>query len=199
MSLTYEEDVGNYSSESLSLSSDNIKQNQECSNPESYITGDAYTSLDKHFYIYLGKDKGFSDAHCVNLADEIEGAIKSDYDTRKVGEFSSFFSIGGGNPLEEYGCTKTNKYIFKLNLSVPYFITVNSLDRIFKETDVSDWYLVKMFNGKRRRIINLDGSYGASRHHCQVPGFYIYKAFTKQELLDGVFLDEQSSDWMVMG
>jgi hypothetical protein len=196
MASSFEEDIGKYSSESIELD-DNVIKESQCSNPESYITGDSYTSLDKHFYTYNGK--GFSDAHCINLNDEIIGAIKSDYDTHDPAGFSSFFSIGGGNPLEAYGCIETNKYIFKLNLSAPYFITIGSLDRIFRETNVSKWYLVKMFNSKRRRIINLTGSYASSRHHCQVPGFYIYKAFTKQELLDGVSLDEDSKDWLDEG
>lgn len=194
MSSFFEEDIGNYSSESIELDDSVIKQNQ-CSNPESYITGDAYTSLDKHFYVYLDNST-FSDAYCANLNDEIIGAIKSDYDSGDKSEFSSFFSIGGGNPNEDYGCTETNQYIFKLNLSVPYFITIGSLDRVIKETNVSNWYLVKMFNGKRRRIINLSGSYGSSRHHCQIPGYYIYKAFTKQELLNGITLDEEPQDWL---
>jgi hypothetical protein len=192
---SFEEDFIDYKSESISMKSDDINDVGMCSYPESLITGETYNDSDKRFYVFnSGK---FLQAKCMNIEDELKASIKSDLLTENISDISNIFTIGTDATSDTgHGCKQTRQVIYKLNFDYPYYITIMSLYRIFKEPSVNKWYMVKLYNGKRKRIHNLLGIRGVSMHHCQVPGYYIYKLFTRQELLSGVNLDASVNDFV---
>ena len=71
------------------------------------------------------------------------------------------------------------------------YVTLGSVYRILNES-VKIWYALLLFQG---RIGNLAGTYGVSLNHGQVPGFYIYKLFTEQDLKNKPYVDETFSDY----
>ena len=75
------------------------------------------------------------------------------------------------------------------------FVTLGSLEQMIKNDYNKEWFLYPLYNGKRRRIGNLQGSYGSSRNHGQIPGSIIYKAYTKKQILKGIEIKEDNSDY----
>ena len=57
-------------------------------------------------------------------------------------------------------------------------------------TDTQIWYAVPLYSGKRKRIGNVRGVIGASMDHGQVPGSFIYKLYTKEQILSGIKPEE---------
>lgn len=96
------------------------------------------------------------------------------------------------------GYKPTAKIVVLLNLSnSSIYITLGSLKRIITEKN-KVWYAVKLFNGKPRRVGNLSGlSTVIGSNHAQIPGYYIYKLFTKNEIENGVHVHEELSDYFV--
>jgi hypothetical protein len=96
------------------------------------------------------------------------------------------------------GYKPTSKIVVLLNLSnSSIFITLGSLKRIITENN-KIWYAMKLFNGKRRRVGNLSGiSTVVGSNHAQIPGYYIYKLFTKNEIENGVHVHEELSDYFL--
>jgi hypothetical protein len=193
---SFEEDIVDYNSESITMNSEDINNDGVCSYPESLVTGDAYNKSDKRFYVF---DSGkFLQGKCLNIEDELKPAIKSDLSATNLTDISNIFTIGHGSTSPTgYGCMPTLQGIYKLNFDYPYYINIASLYRIFDEPDVNKWYMVKLFNGKRKRLHNLAGIRGVSMHHCQVEGYHIYKLFKREELLSGVNLDANVNDFVV--
>jgi hypothetical protein len=92
-----------------------------------------------------------------------------------------------------YGGKPTSKWVFKLpNLM---FITIGSLKRILQNKNVNTWYALPLYNGKARRIGNIYGIIGVSMNHGQLPGFKIYKLFTKEEVKSGIVAKETLDDY----
>jgi hypothetical protein len=92
-----------------------------------------------------------------------------------------------------YGGRPTGKLVIKLpNLT---YITVGSLKRLMKNPQVNQWYAVPLYNGKLRRVGNVMGIFGVSMNHGQLPGFKIYKLFTKEEILNEVEVNETKDDY----
>ena len=101
------------------------------------------------------------------------------------------------NSLEELssGITgyPTGRLVFKIPM-LEIYITLGSLKRLLHSTN-NVWYALPLFGGKRRRIGNLFGAYGSSMNHGQVPGFVIYKLYTKNEIVAGVEASESKDDY----
>jgi hypothetical protein len=92
------------------------------------------------------------------------------------------------------GATATGKLVVKLPPNNIYF-TLGSVERILSTKKLRKWYGMPLYNGKRRRIGNLDEAFIASSNHGQVPGFVIYKLFTEDEIRGGVEVKETASDY----
>lgn len=99
-----------------------------------------------------------------------------------------------GDPAGRGG-RATNKYVFKLpNLM---FITLGSLKRVIKERYVQEWYALPLYNNKKRRVGNIYSVFGVSMNHGQLPGYRIYKLFTRDEIQKGVEVKETRDDYPV--
>jgi hypothetical protein len=101
------------------------------------------------------------------------------------------------NSLEELssGLTgyPTGKLVFKIPI-LEIYVTLGSVKRLL-HSSTKDWYALPLFGGKRRRIGNLLGTIGASMNHGQVPGFVVYKLYTKSEIAAGVEATENRDDY----
>ena len=79
----------------------------------------------------------------------------------------------------------TGKPTTKIFVKLPHnqiYISLLSAYRILHEPN-QHWYAFPLFENKRRRLGNIKGIYGASMNHGQIPGFYLYKLYTKEEIL----------------
>lgn len=88
----------------------------------------------------------------------------------------------------------TGRLIIRLPTFDQMYITLGSAHRVLKEKN-KIWYALPLFGGKKRRIGNIAGIYGSSLNHGQIPGFNIYKLFTKEEILQGVKSVETHGDY----
>lgn len=93
------------------------------------------------------------------------------------------------------GGRATEKFVFKLpNLM---YITLGSLKRIMKEPQVQEWFALPLYNNKKRRVGNIYSVFGVSMNHGQLPGYRIFKLFTKEEIKNGVEVKETRDDYPV--
>lgn len=97
----------------------------------------------------------------------------------------------GGNSTGLGGAPTCN-FVIKLP---PYniWITLGSFDRIMNEP-IRNWYLLPLFGGKRRRI---GYKYGVGNNHGSVPGVFIFKAFTKQEIKSNISVETDKDDFPI--
>lgn len=83
-------------------------------------------------------------------------------------------------------------------MSNQIYVTIGSIKRIFDEPDNKVWYALPLFGGKRRRIGNILGTYGSSMNHGQVPGYIIYKLFTRKEIEQGAKGVDTLEDYFII-
>lgn len=77
-------------------------------------------------------------------------------------------------------CAPTNELLFKLSDNM--IITMQSLIDLLSSSN-QVWYAVPMFGGKRKRVGNVYGFKTVpGSDHGQIPGFIIYKLFTKEQI-----------------
>jgi hypothetical protein len=91
----------------------------------------------------------------------------------------------------------TGKPSGKLVVRLPtnnIFITYGSIKRVLDSTN-KHWYALPLYGGLPRRIGNLGGIYGSSMHHGQVPGYIIYKLYTKEEIESNIMVMETHDDF----
>lgn len=194
-----EEDTNDFSS--ITSSQDDIKEIKEftssqCKN-EDLIMGEPYTvdNNDDVFIMYIQKpnSNNFNDTGVCVSKTEIKEYLQSDLteDNPKV-----LMTLWTGKNLDnngQYG-KPSGRVIVKMP---PFntFVTLGSLEQMIKNDYNKEWFLYPLYNGKRRRIGNLQGSYGSSQNHGQIPGSIIYKAYTKKQILKGIEIKEDNSDY----
>lgn len=194
-----EEDTNDISSITSSEADINdIKQftSNQCKN-EDLIMGEPYTvdTNDDVFIMYIQKQNSnnFNDTGICVSKTEIKEYLKSDLteDNPKV-----LMTLWTGKDLDttgHYG-KPSGRIIVKMP---PFntFVTLGSLEQMLKNDYNKEWFLYPLYNGKRRRIGNLQGSYGSSQNHGQIPGSVIYKAYNKKQILKGFEIKEEYSDY----
>lgn len=198
-SVISEEDTNDISSIISSEADINdIKQftSNQCKN-EDLIMGEPYTvdTNDDVFIMYIQKpnSNNFNDTGICVSKTEIKEYLKSDLteDNPKV-----LMTLWTGKDLDNTGHygKPSGRIIVKMP---PFntFVTLGSLEQMIKNDYNKEWFLYPLYNGKRRRIGNLQGSYGSSQNHGQIPGSVIYKAYNKKQILKGVEIKEEYSDY----
>lgn len=194
-----EEDTNDISSITSSEADINdIKQftSNQCKN-EDLIMGEPYTvdTNDDVFIMYIQKQNSnnFNDTGICVSKTEIKEYLKSDLteDNPKV-----LMTLWTGKDLDSTGHygKPSGRIIVKMP---PFntFVTLGSLEQMLKNDYNKEWFLYPLYNGKRKRIGNLQGSYGSSQNHGQIPGSVIYKAYNKKQILKGVEIKEEYSDY----
>ncbi|NBU34483.1 hypothetical protein EB118_18645 [bacterium] len=201
--MNFEEDNLDSTSESIFLDSNseissdtstNTSEwiDQNCPN-ESPVTLSKFTPQDHVFKLFIRKGGShFTTGVCISR-DELSETIVSDK-TSDIPSYIQCIYTPTNNPVG-YGGKPTFRLVVRI-LGPNIFVTIGSIRRVLT-SNVTNWYAVDMFGGKRRRIGNLLGSFGPSLNHGQVPGFKVYKLFTRDELESGVIAEETLDDYIL--
>jgi hypothetical protein len=189
----YEEDSENFndisSEESTIVTSGGLK----CSN-DSIITMESYTEEDDPIQIFLLNSTGkFEKSTCITV-DELKQMLSSNMNTTTPSNIMSIYTKPKEVNTTGIGANATGRIVIKLPPNNIY-VTYGSLKRIMKSTTNMVWYALPLFGGKRRRIGNLDEAIISGSNHGQIPGFVVYKLYTKDEIRNGVIVKEQSDDY----
>ena len=196
----YDEDSDvytNVSSESDSIIDDKSELLSKCLN-ESPVTLTNYdeTDLNDIFVIYVSNQQGkFIKGSCLRR-DEMKNILKSDLNNIPTYIMSIYKTPSSKRPddlLTGLTGRPTGKIIVRIPTNQIY-VTFGSLKRVLS-TPNKEWYALPLYGGKSRRVGNLGGIYGASMNHGQVPGFQIYKLFTKRDIENNIISEETSDDF----
>jgi hypothetical protein len=170
----------------------------KCMNTD-IIMDEEYEINDKDDVLIMYMQKSDSnkfndDGICVSKT-EIKEYLKSDLSS----EYSDLLMcIWTGENLDDVG--KYGKPSGRVIVKVPpynTYITYGSFENMMKHDYNKEWYLYPLYNGNRRRIGNLAGSYGVGKNHGQIPGSKIYKAYSKKQIENGVKIMEEYSDYPI--
>jgi len=176
-------------SESLPISTSTA----DCSN-DNIITLEPYTREEDPIKIYTlnSKTGKFSKSICIT-EDELESHLRAGLDTKYPDMLMTIYTTPPDRNASGHGGNATGKFVVKLP---PFnmFFTLGSVARIIKSR-TRTWYALPLYGGKRRRIGNLDESFASSSHHGQIPGFVIYKVFTREEIESNVDVKETADDY----
>lgn len=194
-----EEDTNDFSSVTSNESDiENIKQftSNQCKN-EDLIMGEPYTvdTNDNVFIMYVQKPNSnkFNDTGICVSKTEIKEYLKSDLTEDNP---TVLMTLWTGKDLDNSG--NYGKPSGRIIVKMPpfnTFVTLGSLEQMLKNDYNKEWFLYPLYNGKRRRIGNLEGSYGSGQNHGQIPGSIIYKAYNKKQILKGIEIKEEYSDY----
>jgi hypothetical protein len=196
--LKYEEDSDIYTnilSNPNTIVDSTVKVLDKCLNesPVSLMNYDE-EDLNDLFIIYLQNQQGkFIKGSCLRR-DEMKDILKSDLGTIPSYLMSIYKTPTSGRH-DDLLTGLTGKPTGKIVVRIPtnqIYVTFGSLKRVLS-TNIKEWYALPLYGGKLRRVGNLGGIYGASMNHGQVPGFKIYKLFTRLEI-DNVKPVQESSD-----
>jgi len=189
----YEEDSDDFSSvvsdnKSIIHSGNHVKN---CTNA-SVITLDDYTQQDDPIIIYTpNSQKKFEKGICITKEELV------DYLKNTLDSMMTIYTTPSDRNVAGLGGKPTAKIVVRLPVNNIY-ITMGSMERILRENNINKtWYALPLFGGKRRRVGNLQGFFGASMNHGQIPGFLIYKIFTENEIKRNVQVKETGSDYPV--
>jgi hypothetical protein len=196
----YDEDSDvytNISSESDSIIDDKSELLSKCLN-DSPVTLSNYdeTDLNDLFVIYVPNKQGkFIKGSCLRR-DELKDVLKSDLDTIPS-YIMSIYKTPSSNRTDDLLTGMTGKPTGKIIVRIPtnqIYVTFGSLKRILSIAN-KEWYALPLYGGKSRRVGNLGGIYGSSMNHGQVPGFQIYKLFTKHDIENSIVSEEKPDDF----
>ncbi|NDD84240.1 hypothetical protein EBZ38_08220 [bacterium] len=172
---------------------DTPETNLDCLN-DSPITMSSYTPEDNVITIkFPDKYNKFDKGQCITKK-ELEDTLKSDRNSPFPSYIQCIYTPT--NNTSGYGAKPTHKLVFKLPMNNVY-ITIGSLQKVLTKQE-SKWYALQMFGGRPRRIGNVHGAFGASMNHGQIPGFNVYKLFTKKDITSGrVIVTETLDDYFL--
>lgn len=195
-----EEDTSDYTS--ITSDTDSITQESDTSNLSScinndYIMNEPYTKEDNPIQIYTLNSQGkFQKSSCITK-DELSMHLSTGKGTKIPEVLQAIYTTPSDihESLDGKGTNATGKLIVKIPPN-NIWVTLGSIERVMK-SGINEWYALPLYGGKRRRIGNLDEMFGESRNHGQVPGFSIYKLFTRQEIKDNVKVEETSTDYPI--
>lgn len=179
-------DYNNITSQNTSIVESQDYLNVTHCNNKNVLTLEEYIKDDEPVMIYtLNSKQHFEKSFCITkeeltqyiLPDNLMAIYTSPNDYNKAG----------------YGSKPTEKIVFKLNYM---YITIGSIERLLREMkNNKTWFALPLYGGKRRRIGNIEGIFGVSMNHGQIPGYLVYKLFTKDEIQRNVKVKESFSDY----
>ena len=191
------DDYTNVSSDSDSITDDKVELLSKCLN-DSPITLLNYneTDLNQIFVIYIQNQQGkFVKGSCLKR-DEMTDILESDIDNIPT-YIMSIYKTPSSNNHHDLLTGMTSKPTGKIIVRIPtnqIYVTFGSLKKILS-TPNKEWYALPLYGGNPRRVGNLQGLYGNSMNHGQVPGFQIYKLFTKRDIENNVISQETPDDF----
>jgi hypothetical protein len=168
---------------------------ESCTN-DNLITLEPYTKDDEAIVVYLpNKENKFEKAICSTHL-ELTEYLRSGEGTSTPDSIMAIYTRPRVINPSGYGSKPSGRIVVKLPVNNVY-ITMGSMERIMGGGGNKIWYALPLFGGKRRRIGNLKGLFGRSMNHGQVPGFQVYKVYTKEEIRSGVVVEEDNGDYPI--
>lgn len=167
----------------------------DCSNT-SLLTLEDYTKEDSPVRVYLPKSNGkFEKSICFTL-DELKYHLQSDLTNTYPNNIMAICTRPSDSQSNTtgHGSKATHKIVVKLPVGNVY-VTLGSIFSIIKN-HTKPLYALSLYSGRKRRIGNVKGVYGASMNHCQTPGFQVYKIYQKESLQNGTIVIENSTDFL---
>lgn len=143
----------------------------------------------------------FSKGHCIPKSDII-GMLRSDIGSeypqyvfslyKKKPETTNERSLGG------LGTSPTNQFVVQFNIgALSIFVTLGSIYKMLHGSEKM-LYAAPLYGGKRRRLGNIPGRMSVvGANHGQIPGFLIYKLFTRDEIEAGVEVSAGETDFII--
>lgn len=183
--LIIEEDDDDYID--ISLVYDSVLEDIESCPNDDMINLEKYDlqSDDIFTIYYLNSKNKFTTASCVSKHEMKEYISSEDINSPSI-----ISTIWKGGDKSGVGGEPTCKFIIKLPPN-NIWVTIGSFDRMINSNE-KNWYLLPLYGGKRRRI---GYNFGVGKNHGQIPGSYIYKAFTKQEIKNNIKVTETFFDY----
>jgi hypothetical protein len=179
--------------------------NNNCNDKTNYLTSDDFTDEDYSdmYAIKILNSRNKFDIGVCSTKEELITSLKADLNYVNEEDPtdipSSIMSIctspNDGNSAG-FSAKPTIRIIVKITINNIY-VTLGSIHRIMKESNNKVWYALPMFDGKKRRVGNLGGVHGSSMNHCQLPGFVIYKLYTKKEITNSIKVKQLASDYPI--
>ena len=117
--------------------------------------------------------------------------MKEYFKSENVNKPSLISCIWKGGDISGIGGKPTGKFVIKMPPN-NIFITLGSVEKMIKSPYIKNWYLLPLYNGKRKRV---GYQYGVGMNHGQIPGYLIYKAFTKEEINEIIEVKETIDDY----
>lgn len=206
--FTSEEDIQSYTSETTDASSIDVSDSNSiassCTNSDPY-TLEPYTDEEPELLIIkVQNSQGkFVKGECVTR-ELLVSLIKSDeadsylYSSENPIEYTpknvmAIWTTPRDKNRAGYESKPTGKWVFKLPNLI--YITLGSFKRLMQNKSINEWYALPLYNNKRRRVGNIRGVFGMSMNHGQLPGFRIFKLFTKEEIRSSVEVKETRDDY----
>lgn len=191
----YEEDQTAY--DNITADSDSIQTeinpSERCTN-KNVMTLEDFTEEDDPIIVYLlNSDGEFKKGVCMTR-EELINYYRAFIGTSLPDNIMSIYTTPKDRNATGHSGDPTGKIVVKLPTNNIY-VTMGSMERIIHSVDTKEWYALSLFGGKRRRVGNLRGIFGASMNHGQVPGYIIYKIYTKEEIVGGVVVKEDKNDY----
>lgn len=174
---------------------ENIEYNEkQCSN-DNFITLEPYTKEDDPIQIYiLNSQNKFEKSSCFTI-EEFTEILKADKGTKIPSNIQSIYKCKQDCEDNGKGTVATGKLVVKVPPN-NIFITLGSANKMLKSNN-RQWFALPLYNGKRRRIGNLDELFAASTNHGQTPGFVVYKLYTKKQIKENKTVKESYLDFPI--
>lgn len=183
--------------ESLALTSP-LSSHKDCPNP-SPITLMEYDASDNDLFTIsiLDSKKLFRFKSCLTKS-ELTNYIQSDQNQVPLNIMTIYTKPLNPQSIDDmktgFTAVPTGKFVIRLPQNQIY-VTPLSVYKILHLSN-KEWFAIPLFNGKKRRLGNLSGIYGQSLNHGQIPGFKIYKLYSKEEILSKITIKESSHEYL---
>ena len=190
-----EEDSDDFTDITYNHKSVKDKAELSCTNRNLY-TLEEYTKDDNPIEIFtLDSNSNFTISTCITR-DEFKEYLLSGRDTTTPPMIKCLYTTPLGHNVSGMGSYPTGKLVVMMPPNNIH-ITYGSIQRMMKEKNVNKWYAVQLYGSQRRRIGNLAEIFGVGLDHGQLPGYHVYKLFTKEELKLklNTSVTERSSDY----
>lgn len=180
-----------------------IKHN--CLSCRSIITLEPYTQDEIRDLVSVKilniSKRQFGKGHCVTRQ-ELKDALQSDLGAEMPKYIFSVYQKKDeaerypGDSERGLGTEPNQNLVVQLNVSdVRIYVTLDSAYKLFNSSE-QNFYAVPLYGGKRRRIGNIQGILTmTSTNHGQIPGFIIYKLYTREEIQRSVESEVEPYDY----
>ncbi len=196
------------SDDSCSSISDVLEQDwmkKNCSVCKSMVTMENFEEKDLpdlvSVKVYSTDSFKFGKGHCI-LKSDLEGMLRSDIGSESPKYIFSLYKMRTGasseGSLAGYGSVPSNQFVVQLNIdTLSTYVTLGSIHKLL-HTSEKVLYAAPLYGGKRRRIGNVAGRMTiVGANHGQIPGFRIYKLFTRNEIEAGVEVSAGENDFIM--